>query len=271
MTWRAAGSLLVLQQQLQAGAPRAAPPATDPDAWGLIGDALHDPNSDHSPKDFPGWGDDIVTAEDFPHAPELGLDSRAVCEDIRRSRDDRVKYMISQDQICSSYATSSRPAWAWGPYNPGDPNRDRHDTHAHVSVVGDARADDTRPWATIGGEEEDDMGGYGPVVMPAELDSITLTVPPVGGTPAVPGPAEVWLNFGVDFSRSKWRIYVGNGGGSGAPAAGTDSHGLVLVDAFRVFSSKLPVGTRLISIMRQPLDDGAPYRGPVVFNYEVGK
>jgi len=150
MTWRAARSLLQLQRQLKAGAPRAAPPATPADAWGLVGDTAHSSTSDHTPHDFPGWGTQIVTAADFPHAPALGLDSRQVCEDIRRSRDPRVKYMISQDQICSSYPTSTRAAWTWGPYNPNDPNRDRHDTHAHLSVVGDARADGEAPWRTIG-------------------------------------------------------------------------------------------------------------------------
>jgi hypothetical protein len=152
MAWRAARSLLVLHQQLQAGAPRARPPATPDSAWGLIGDALHDPESDHSPHDFPGWGNDIVTAADFPNAPALGLDAFRVLDDIRRSRDPRLKYAISNDQICSSYATSSRAAWTWGPYNPNSPNRDRHYTHGHLSVVGDARADGQQPWATIGGD-----------------------------------------------------------------------------------------------------------------------
>jgi hypothetical protein len=152
MAWRAARSLLVLHQQLQAGAPRAKPPATAVSAWGLLGDAFHDPTSDHAPKDFSGWGNDIVTAADFPNRADLGLDAHRVLDDIRRSRDPRLKYAISNDQICSSYATSSRAAWAWGPYNPNSPNRDRHYTHGHLSVVGDARADGQQPWATIGGD-----------------------------------------------------------------------------------------------------------------------
>jgi hypothetical protein len=89
MAWRAARSLLVLHQQLKTGAARAAPPATGADEWGLIGDAAHDPTSDHAPQGFIGWGSQIVTAADFPNRPDLGLDAHQVLDDIRRSRDPR--------------------------------------------------------------------------------------------------------------------------------------------------------------------------------------
>ena len=153
MAWRAARSLLVLHQQLQAGAPRAKPPATGVDEWGLIGDAEHDPTSDHAPHDFPGWGDDIVTAADFPNRPDLGLDAHAVLDDIRRSRDPRAKYGISNGQIFSNHSVTqggkTYAAWEWRPYLSSG---DKHYTHGHLSVVGDARADGTQSWATIGGD-----------------------------------------------------------------------------------------------------------------------
>jgi hypothetical protein len=149
MAWRAARSLLVLHQQLQAGAPRAKPPATAASAWGLIGDALHDPESDHSPHDFPGWGNDIVTAGDFPNRPDLGLNARTVLDDIRRSHDARVKYAISNGEMFSSYPARGYDAWTWRPYTGSS---DKHYTHGHLSVVGDARADGQQPWATIGGD-----------------------------------------------------------------------------------------------------------------------
>lgn len=150
MAWRAAQSLLVLHRQLQTGAPAAAPPATDVNAWGLIGDAEHDPTSDHAPHDFSGWGNDIVTAADFPNAPTLGLDAHRVLEDIRRSRDTRVKYAISRGQMFSSYTSSTGIApWTWRTYS----GRDGHFTHGHLSVVGSRIADDPRPWATIGGND----------------------------------------------------------------------------------------------------------------------
>jgi hypothetical protein len=64
-----------------------------------------------------------------------------VLDDIRRSRDPRVKYGISNGQMFSSYAVSGYAAWTWRPYNPK--NGDKHFTHGHLSVVGDARADGT--------------------------------------------------------------------------------------------------------------------------------
>ncbi|MER7280428.1 hypothetical protein ABT369_38925 [Dactylosporangium sp. NPDC000244] len=139
-----------MHQQLQAGAPRARPPGTGADEWGLIGDAAHDPTSDHSPHNFPSWGNQIVTAADFPNRPDLGLDAHRVLDDIRRSRDGRVKYGISNGQMFSSYAVAGYGPWTWRPYNPK--NGDRHFTHGHLSVVGDARADGTQPWQTIGSQ-----------------------------------------------------------------------------------------------------------------------
>jgi hypothetical protein len=159
MTWRAARSLLVLQRQLQAGAPRARPPATPADAWGLVGDAAHDPTSDHTPHNFAGWGLQIVTAADFPNRPDLGLDAHKVLDDIRKSRDPRVKYGISNGQQFSNHAVSGYDAWTWRPYG-GD---DQHYEHGHLSVVGDARADGEQPWATIGGN---DMEQKDPLIAP---------------------------------------------------------------------------------------------------------
>jgi hypothetical protein len=159
MAWRAARSLLVLHQQLQAGAPRARPPATGADEWGLLGDVAHDPTSDHTPHDFPGWGDDIVTAADFPNRPDLGLDAHQVLDDIRRSRDPRAKYGISNGQIFSNHPVTehghSYGAWEWRPYltSSGAKPADGHYTHGHLSVVGDARADGQQPWQTIGGDD----------------------------------------------------------------------------------------------------------------------
>jgi len=144
---RVAGAVLEFHAELKSTFTRAAPPATSPNEWGTYGDALHDPTSDHSPKDFPGWGDDICTAGDFPNRPDLGLDAFAVLDAVRQSRDPRVKYGISNDRMFSSYTSSSGvPPYVWRPYNPTDPRRDKHLTHGHLSVVGDARADSRAPW-----------------------------------------------------------------------------------------------------------------------------
>ncbi|MFD0585505.1 hypothetical protein [Dactylosporangium darangshiense] len=257
MAWRAARSLLVLHQQLQAGAPRARPPATGVDEWGLIGDAAHDPTSDHTPHDFPGWGRDIVTAADFPNRPDLGLDAHRVLDDIRRSRDGRVKYGISNGQMFSSYGVRGYDAWTWRPYSPK--NGDKHFTHGHLSVVGDARADGTQPWQTIGAgvvadEEEDEMGAsFGPINI--ELEGFTsLTIPPVNGGAADPRPA--WLNFCNDTGSQIYglRIWYTRGDGSWSPLPFTDANGLIAIRSGQRVTIGLPDGTGGLSISRKAID-----------------
>lgn len=142
MAWRAAKSLLIFHAQCKPLAPHA-----DPRSWGLKGDEHHDSTSDHAPHNFPGWGKQIVTAGDIPEAENLV--PWKVLDSIRRSRDKRVKYAISEGQMFSSYPTSKYPAWTWRPGK-------GHHTHGHLSVVGDARADDTTPW-NIGFEVVEDM------------------------------------------------------------------------------------------------------------------
>lgn len=149
MAWRAAKSLLTLHRQLKPLAPKAAP-----DAWGLIGDVRHDTTSDHAPHDFPGLGLQVVTAADFPRSGDCH--PRQVLDSIRQSRDPRVKYAISEGQMFSSYPAHGYPAWTWRPYQPGGSNPDLHFDHGHLSVVGDARADDTRLWA-IAATGDDDL------------------------------------------------------------------------------------------------------------------
>jgi hypothetical protein len=144
MAWRPAMSLIVLRDQLQAAYPRARPPATDVASWGFIGNpATHSADSDHMPHNFPGWGSEIVTAHDFPHRPDLGLNAGTVTEYLRLSRDPRIKYVIYNRRLFSSYSTTTRAAWSWGTYSGSNPHTD----HAHVSVVGDARADGRQAWA----------------------------------------------------------------------------------------------------------------------------
>lgn len=139
MGWRPARSIPVLFDQLRPLAPDA--PAV---SWGTKGDDRHDSTSDHAPKDFPGWGNDIVTAGDFP---KWGLlRPWDVLNSIRLSRDDRVKYGIADRQMFSSYAAHGYPAWTWRPYSLA--YRDPHTDHGHLSLVGDRRADSTRLWVT---------------------------------------------------------------------------------------------------------------------------
>jgi hypothetical protein len=280
MTWRPALSLSVLRNQLQAGAPRAVPPATRADEWGLIGDAAHDPTSDHSPHNFLGWGQQIVTAADFPNRPDLGLDAHRVLDDIRRSRDPRAKYGISNGQIFSNHAVSEHghnyAAWEWRPYS----GSDGHYTHGHLSVVGDARADGAHPWQTIGNravagttstKDEDDMGAsFGPIEIQPEGVITSLTIPPVHAGQA--DPRDAWLNFCNDTGQAYGlRIWVSTGNKNFSPMPGTDGGQLVLVSGQR-WSQQLPTGTACVSILRQPVNKityaghltCAIERGPVV-------
>jgi hypothetical protein len=259
MAWRAARSLLVLHQQLKTGAERAAPPATGADEWGLIGDAAHDPTSDHSPRNFDGLGKQVVTAADFPNRPDLGLDAHQVLDDIRRSRDARVKYGISNGQIYSSYPVSGYGAWAWRPYNPK--NGDKHFTHGHLSVVGDARADGTQPWQTIGAPaaaalegDDDDMGAsFGPIEIQRD-GTTSLTIPPVEGGLADPRPA--WLNLCNDTNGERYglRVYWGNGeAGTWKPLGANGLYGL---ESGGRLSVQLPAGTVALTISRKAIGEG---------------
>jgi hypothetical protein len=264
MAWRAARSLLVLHQQLQAGAPRARPPATGADEWGLIGDAAHDPTSDHSPHDFPGWGSQIVTAADFPNRPDLGLDAHQVLDDIRRSHDPRVKYGISNGQQFSSYAVRGFDAWTWRPYSPK--NGDKHFTHGHLSVVGDHRADGTQPWAFTGApaaadahtEEDDDMGAsFGPITI--EREGVTsLTIPPVQAGAA--DPRQAWLNICNDLGpyAVALRVWISLGRGKDdwqpLTTGGLNSAGMVTLASGQRLSAELPKGTCGMTISRKAVD-----------------
>jgi hypothetical protein len=143
VAWRPARSLTTFHDQLKAAHPRAVPPATVAESWGTVGDLAHQTgSSDHNPRDFPGWGEDIVTAADWPHAPALGPDAGRTAEALRVSRDSRIKYVIFNRRTFSSYPSGSYPAWTWRPYSGSNP----HTTHGHLSVVGDSRADSTAPW-----------------------------------------------------------------------------------------------------------------------------
>lgn len=138
MAWRVAKSLDVLLAEVNARAPKRSK-ASD----GSIGDPAHaSRTSDHNP-DRHG----IVRARDFTDDPRGGHDSTRFMEFLRRSRDERIKYAIDDQgtgkgRMFSSYSTSTRKAWEWGPYS--GPNT--HSIHGHVSVVADSRADSTRPW-----------------------------------------------------------------------------------------------------------------------------
>jgi len=138
--WRAMKSLLVLRAQIDVIAPNR-----DRRSDGLVGDEDHqqnNPGSGHNPHPVPGVGDEMVTALDLTHDPAHGCDTYVLSEALRINRDRRIRYVISNRRIFSSYASGSRAAWEWGPYDGDDP----HDTHSHTQVLDSAISDTTTPW-----------------------------------------------------------------------------------------------------------------------------
>lgn len=147
--WRPANSLVHLFSQLNSAFPNRNR-ATD----GLICDVNHEQSSDHCPHDFPGWGNDIVTAGDYTHDPANGCDMRVISEQLRLSRDSRIKYVIFNRRIFLD------DDWVWRPYSGTNP----HDRHMHLSVDGNSGSDSTRDWS------------IGVALTPGEIADIRLAV-----------------------------------------------------------------------------------------------
>src|ERR1043166_4285735 len=130
-TWRAAKSLVTLRDQVNAIAP-----SRKKDSDGMKGDDAHAARkSDHNPND-----NGIVLALDITTDPANGVSARALAEALVDSRDPRIKYVISNRQICSS----KQSPWKWRPYD----GANAHEKHCHLSVMDDPSLyDDARPWA----------------------------------------------------------------------------------------------------------------------------
>lgn len=194
MTWRAMASLLTLRDQVNAIAPYRSK-ASD----GLVGDAAHQvEQSDHNPHYVAGVGSDIVTALDLTHDPDHGFDSYAFAETLRQHRDKRIKYVISNRRIFSSYAVGTTPAWTWRTYSGTDP----HTNHVHISVLDAVISDTSTPWnlegfdVSLSTEEHNalmklaDQGGY----MDGRLEAMASGREQVANVPGFNGVGSpVWL------------------------------------------------------------------------------
>lgn len=124
--WRVAECLLVLRQQVDDLAPSRSK-AKD----GTVGDQAHQGReSDHNPhvKDD---GVGVVTALDITHDPGRACDVGRIAEALRSKTDQRIKYVIWNRQLFSSYDYEGIAAWTWRAYGGYDP----HDGHVHISVV----------------------------------------------------------------------------------------------------------------------------------------
>ena len=121
--WRIAKSLETLKRQLNKEYPDRSKRSD-----GGIGDAQHrSKKSDHNPwVDCPNSGQGVVTARDFTHDPEYGIDCNQLAERLRTSADPRIKYVIWNKRIFSS--TNKR--WRWRKFHGKNP----HTKHLHISV-----------------------------------------------------------------------------------------------------------------------------------------
>jgi len=133
MNWRLAESLIVLRRQLDERWPKR-----DRASDGSIGDQSHAARkSDHNPDK-----DGVVTAIDIDRDIAPGVNSRMLAEALVASRDQRIKYIISNAQIISGPGGPS--PWVWRPYT----GVNAHKEHMHISVREDRR-DDKSLWRIV--------------------------------------------------------------------------------------------------------------------------
>jgi len=127
--WRAAKSIGKLRAQVDK-AYRGRSRLND----GIIGDKRHCPSgrgkSDHCPN-IPDGDVGVVTAIDITHDIAAGCDADKLANAIREKKDSRIKYVIWNQQIYSSYPHKSGEPWTWRSYS-----GHAHDKHVHISVLG---------------------------------------------------------------------------------------------------------------------------------------
>ena len=94
MAWRLAKCLETLRTEVDAKWPNRSKQSD-----GTIGDESHKKSdSDHNPWVLDG-AVGVVTAIDITHDPAHGLDSERLAEYLRRSKDPRIKYIVSNHKI----------------------------------------------------------------------------------------------------------------------------------------------------------------------------
>lgn len=127
MNWRLAGSLIQMRSELDTLFPKR-----DRTSDGAIGDAKHaSRSSDHNPWVVDAKGYPVVTAIDVDRDITQGITSRNLAEFLRQRQDPRIKYVISNAQMFSSYANGQRKTWEWGPYT----GTNAHKEHMHLSLI----------------------------------------------------------------------------------------------------------------------------------------
>jgi enamine deaminase RidA (YjgF/YER057c/UK114 family) len=132
--WHVAGAIETLGNQIEKsrGLDKVYPED------GTVASYQHDqnnPNSDHRPDD-----QGIVRAIDWGGPPDW---QNEVAENLRVSRDPRIKYLIHNKRLFSSYkGPNSESPFTWRPYG----GYNLHLNHTHVSVVSGALGESTSEW-----------------------------------------------------------------------------------------------------------------------------
>ena len=136
--WRLAKAITALREEVNRQAPNRNK-ASD----GTIGDAAHRTrDSDHNP-----WIEDgstgVVSAIDITHDSAGGCSAEKLAQSLQSGRDGRVKYVIWNRRIMSSYAHNGTAPWVWRSYSGSNP----HTKHVHISLNAEkGDYDSTAPW-----------------------------------------------------------------------------------------------------------------------------
>ena len=136
--FRLAKSLEKLRAQINAKFPHRSKLS---DGW--IGDPAHQSTgSDHNPH-IKETKANVVSAIDITTDPAKGCDANKIAKTLVVNKDPRVKYVISNGKIASSFVAGKNAPWAWRPYT----GKNKHDHHFHISVRADkAMYDSEAAW-----------------------------------------------------------------------------------------------------------------------------
>ena len=85
-----------------------------------------------------------MSALDITHDAAGDCSAERLAESLRSGRDPRVKYVIWNRRIISSYTSNGIAPWTWRSYRGSNP----HTKHLHISLNPDKTSyDSTAPWS----------------------------------------------------------------------------------------------------------------------------
>lgn len=123
--WRTSPGLNALMDEIEAAYPNPGP------GDGTVASRIHDrknSKSDHRPYPYDASPAVVRAVDAGEYVEDQGI---TLAEALRKSRDPRIKYVIHEGRMFSSYNHVNGPAWTWRPYT-GTVNP--HENHAHVSL-----------------------------------------------------------------------------------------------------------------------------------------